>query len=144
MLSDGSARPVPPGDFAPTHPRETPKTLAKAFVTRLSPTGWAAPYGIVPSIDLHLGQDQNEAEVTMGGSRMSIARWAIRPVGTAKAFLAEELRSARYGDIVSVKAAIEAARRDAPYLQDTDDELMETIIELARELGLAVLFDSRD
>lgn len=66
---------------------------------------------------------------------MSIARWAIRPVGTAKAFLAEELRSARYGDIVSVKAAIEAARRDAPYLQDTDDELMETIVELARELG---------
>ncbi|WP_214475606.1 hypothetical protein [Mesorhizobium sp. dw_380] len=75
---------------------------------------------------------------------MSIARWAIRPVGTAREFLASELQSARYGDIVSVKAAVEAARRDAPYLQDTDDELMKKIIELARELGLAVLFDIRD
>ncbi|ESY67398.1 hypothetical protein NKI77_24850 [Mesorhizobium opportunistum] len=75
---------------------------------------------------------------------MSIARWATRPVGTAREFLASELRSARYGDIVSVKAAIEAARRDAPYLQDTDDELTEKIVDLARELGLAVLFDSRE
>lgn len=75
---------------------------------------------------------------------MSIARWATRPVGTAMEFLASELRSARYGDIVSVKAAIEAARRGAPYLEDTVDELTEKIVDLARELGLAVLFDSRD
>ncbi|TPK66551.1 hypothetical protein FJ546_07295 [Mesorhizobium sp. B2-4-19] len=75
---------------------------------------------------------------------MSIARWATRPVGSAREFLALELRNARYGDIVSVKAAIEAARKDAPYLQDTDDELTKKIVDLARELGLAVLFDSRD
>ncbi|TPM96577.1 hypothetical protein [Mesorhizobium sp. B2-1-3A] len=74
---------------------------------------------------------------------MSIARWAIRPVGTARDFLASELRNARYGDIVSIKAAIEAVRREAPFLQDTDDELTEKIVDLARERRLAVLFDSR-
>lgn len=85
-----------------------------------------------------------KVSVTMGRSRMSIARGAIRPVGTAREFLALELGSARYGDIVSVKAAIAAVRRDAPYMRDTDNELTEKIVDLARELGLAVLFDSRE
>ncbi|MBB6411489.1 hypothetical protein [Mesorhizobium sangaii] len=75
---------------------------------------------------------------------MSIARRTTGPVGTARTFLAVELASARYGDIISVKAAIGAARRDAPYLRDTDDELTVEIVDLARELGLAVLFDARD
>lgn len=75
---------------------------------------------------------------------MSIARRTTGPVGTARDFLAVKLASSRYGDIVSVKAAIKTTRRDAPYLQDTDDELTEEIVDLARELGLAVLFDARD
>ncbi|MER9585908.1 hypothetical protein [Mesorhizobium sp. M0276] len=85
-----------------------------------------------------------KANVAMGRSRMSMARGAIRPVGTAREFLALELGSARYGDIVSVKAVIEAIRRDAPYMRDTDNELMEEIVDLTRKLGLAVLFDSRE
>ncbi|MER8430116.1 hypothetical protein [Mesorhizobium caraganae] len=75
---------------------------------------------------------------------MSIARGATIAVGTAREFLASELRDARYGDIVSVKAAIDAVRKGAPYIPDTDNELMEEITDLARELGLAVLFDSRE
>ncbi|WP_245525685.1 MULTISPECIES: hypothetical protein [unclassified Mesorhizobium] len=53
------------------------------------------------------------------------------------------IKMALCGDIVSVRATIRGVRLNAPYLQDSNEELTGVIVEIAKAWGLAVLFDGR-
>lgn len=48
------------------------------------------------------------------------------------------------GSIVSVRDTIAAVRKDDPFLQETDCELVEIIVDEARFRGQFVLFDIRE
>jgi hypothetical protein len=58
--------------------------------------------------------------------------------------IAAVLNRAGHGDTVSVKAALNQVRQDAPGLVASNDDLTEAILEVAAALGLFVAFDERD
>jgi len=60
---------------------------------------------------------------------------------TAKELVQELILQATRGETISVKETIAAVRRDGPHLLDTDDALVELIVDMAPAFGLSVEFD---
>ncbi|MER9581464.1 hypothetical protein [Mesorhizobium sp. M0276] len=67
---------------------------------------------------------------------------AFRP--TAKEAIEAAIHHVRCGSIVSVKEAVAAVRTLNPYLQETDCELVEIIVDRATLHGQFVCFDLKE
>ncbi|PBB68131.1 hypothetical protein CK228_13560 [Mesorhizobium sp. WSM4312] len=63
------------------------------------------------------------------------------PLHAAGDIIRAVLKDAPVGSVVSVKATLEAVRREGPYLTETDCELIELMISIAASDQVFLVFD---